>query len=219
MKPAAFFDLDDTLIIGTNSLLLYVKYLVKKKQMRKRDILRGIYLSLLHKLNLVDIEKLLDNFVLPYAGRPATDIENLVKQWFEEQVTTHLSQEAKKFVQEHKAQGHTTILLSNSSQFICQLVANYYQLDFSLSSIIEIKDGKLTGKMKKPLCYQEGKVIYATAFAQQNNIDLSKSYFYTDSYSDLPMLQAVGHPRIINPDPILKRYAKKMNWNIQWWKN
>jgi phosphoserine phosphatase len=91
-----------------------------------------------------------------------------------------------------------------------------FALDDFLSSKFEVVDGRLTGRFEKPLCYHEGKVHYARRYAANHDIDLSKSYFYTDSNTDLPMLEAVGHPRIINPDPRLARIARKRDWIIGW---
>jgi phosphoserine phosphatase len=64
------------------------------------------------------------------------------------------------------------------------------------------------------MCYGEGKIHWAQAYAEKHDIDLERSYFYTDSYSDLPMLQAVGNQRIVNPDPRLRLYASFKRWPV-----
>jgi phosphoserine phosphatase len=88
-------------------------------------------------------------------------------------------------------------------------LANVFPLD---------AEGKLTGGINRPLCYGEGKVLRSKKLAKTHHINLENSYFYTDSYSDLPMLQIVGHPFIINPDPRLKRTAREKKWPILDWK-
>jgi len=81
----------------------------------------------------------------------------------------------------------------------------------------EVNDGRLTGEVIKPLCYGEGKVHYAEVLAAADGIDLDGSWFYTDSFTDLPMLERVGNPRIVNPDPRLRRLARQRDWPILDW--
>jgi len=215
--PAAFFDLDDTIIIGTNSMMLYIKYLVKRKEMPRWALAKGVVYSALHKLNLLNIEKLLDNFIAPYKGRDNQEVWDMSLEWFKSLAQPLLAQEALKRIRWHQKQGHTTILLSSASQYVCLPVKDYMGLNHSINSIVEVKDGILTGQFLKPLCYQEGKVYHTKKFVQQHNIDLTQSYFYTDSITDLPMLEKVGNPIVINPDPLLKREALKRNWPIEHW--
>ncbi|MBI2337368.1 MAG: HAD family hydrolase [Deltaproteobacteria bacterium] len=217
MKPAAFFDLDDTILVGTNSLLLYVRYLMRQGMMTRWDVGRGIFYSLLHKINIINIEKLLDSFVTIYRGWDEQRLLNLTQDWFEKDVKYLLAAQAFEKIVWHKAQGHPTILLSNSSQYVCQPVAEYLKMDQVLCSKVEVKAGRVTGYLKKPLCYKEGKVLYAQQLAEQLHFNLKESYFYTDSISDLPMLEAVKNPIAVNPDPLLKRLAKKKKWPILYW--
>jgi len=79
---------------------------------------------------------------------------------------------------------------------------------------VEVKDGMLTGRIIKPLCYGEGKKMYAQQWASRNGIDLAESYFYTDSYFDIALMKAVGHPVATNPDMRLKKAAVQYNWPV-----
>lgn len=216
-KTAAFFDVDNTIIVGTNSLYLYIKYLVKNKMMSRYELFRGLWLSALHKFNLVDVEKVLDNFTLPYRGKSEQELIELTQRWFENTVVPHIAQEAVDKINWHKSQNHITVILSSASQYLCELIKNRLELDHTINTQVEVKDGYFTGYLKKPLCYHEGKVHYTKQYEKEMNIDLMQSYFYTDSISDLPMLKEVGYPIIINPDPLLKREAKKRGWEIEAW--
>lgn len=216
-RTAAFFDLDNTIIVGTNSLYLYVKYMVRRKMMSRWELARGLWLSFLHKLNLVDIERLLDEFVLPYRGLAESDIIALTKDWFESHVIPNIAREAVARVRWHKNKGHETVLLSTASQYVCRPIKSHLKLDETINSIVEVRDGRFTGYFKKPLCYHDGKVHYTREYAQKKGLDLKKSYFYTDSISDLPMLEEIGHPVAVNPDPLLAREAKKRGWPIEAW--
>ena len=83
---------------------------------------------------------------------------------------------------------------------------------------IEVQGGKFTGRIHAPVCYGTGKVHWAEQFAAEKQIDLSQSWFYTDSYSDLPMLRRVGRRVVINPDPRLRRYARRAGWTVEEWR-
>lgn len=215
---AAFFDLDDTIITGTNSLMLYVRYLVENGHMSRMNLVKGVFFGLLHKINLINVEKLIDEFAIPYAGKNEQKMWEITNDWFQKKVKKQLSKEAYQKILWHKQQNHLTVLLSSASQFVCLPVKDYLHLDHSLHSIVEVQDGTLTGKFKKPLCYKEGKVLYAQDFCQQHSLHFEKSYFYTDSVTDLPMLQLIQNPVAINPDPLLKRHAQKNGWPIEYWR-
>ena len=78
-------------------------------------------------------------------------------------------------------------------------------------------DGNFAGRHVAPACYGRGKVHWAERFAAEHGVDLDGSWFYTDSYSDLPMLERVGVRKVINPDTRLLRHARRAGWDIQNW--
>ena len=77
-----------------------------------------------------------------------------------------------------------------------------------------VRDGLFTGEAVRPLCYGAGKVHWVRELAERHGVDLASSYFYTDSVTDLPVLEPVGHPRIVNPDVPLRRVARRRGWPI-----
>lgn len=218
MTQAAFFDLDNTIIVGTTSLYLYIKFLVERGEVSRWQLVKGLWYTLLHRIDLVDVEKMLDKFTLPYKGRSDEELRTMLDGWFDSHVLPLVAKEAQKTILRHKEQGHKTVLLSTSTQYVCNPIREKLGIDYSLNSQVEVIDGTLTGLLKKPICFAAGKVLYANEFAKSHNIDLKKSYFYTDSITDLPMLTAVGFPQVVNPDPLLRREAAKRGWQIQEWK-
>ncbi len=76
--------------------------------------------------------------------------------------------------------------------------------------------GASPGRSCGPICYGDGKIYWAEQFAEAHGIDLARSYFYTDSVTDLPVLERVGHPRVVNPDPRLRRVAQRRGWPVVW---
>jgi phosphoserine phosphatase len=87
-------------------------------------------------------------------------------------------------------------------------------IEHSIATRVEVVDGKFTGRGIKPFCYGRGKLYWAEKFAEEHGIDLAASWFYTDSIVDLPMLEAVGHPVAVNPDPRLRAEAKRRGWLV-----
>jgi hypothetical protein len=83
-----------------------------------------------------------------------------------------------------------------------------------LVSRLVIENGRFTGDVHRPICYGAGKIHWAHRFAAEHDVDLAQSWFYTDSVTDLPMLELVGHPEIVNPDPRLRREARRRGWHV-----
>lgn len=214
----AFFDVDDTLIVGTNSLYLYVKYQVQQGLMSRWELMKGLILSALHRLNLINVERMLDDFAKPYKGMSDKKMNEVSQVWFETLVKRFLSVEGKQKILEHKKQGHQVVLLSTATQYVCKPIMDFLELDHMLHTEALVDEhGFLTGLLRKPLCHKEGKVFWAEQYAQSQEAQLKDCYFYTDSFSDRPMLEAVGFPVVINPDPKLKQLAHSKKWPCYFW--
>ncbi len=97
-------------------------------------------------------------------------------------------------------------ILSSATTYVAEPLARELGIEHLLVNRLIVADGRLTGQ---PLCWGEGKLHWAGQFAAEREIDLSQSYFYSDSISDLPMLKLVGHPRLVNPDRLLRRHARR----------
>jgi phosphoserine phosphatase len=94
------------------------------------------------------------------------------------------------------------------------VLAHVLAFDGGIGSRSEIVDGRYTGRAAGPFNYREGKVLSMRELAEREQIDLDASYAYSDSESDLPMLRAVGHPVVVNPDPDLRRIATAEGWEV-----
>lgn len=120
--------------------------------------------------------------------------------------------EARALVAAHLAKGHTVAIVSAATPYQVNPVAKELNMEHIMCTRMEIEEGKFTGRVIRPTCWGEGKAFYARNFANEFQLDLSKSYFYTDSVEDLPLLEIVGHPRPINPDNKLTKLAVQRNW-------
>jgi HAD superfamily hydrolase (TIGR01490 family) len=210
---AAFFDVDGTLI-AKNSGPLYMKFLRRRGEIRRRDALRTIYLYLRYRLNLLDIERALEQSSVWIRGRAEADIAAHCRIWYQEMVRQYLQPEMVRRVRMHQEQGHLVAILSSTTNYLADPLAEELGIEHLLVSRLVVEDGRFTGEAHRPICYGKGKLHWARRFAAEHEVDLAASFFYTDSVTDAPMLEIVGHPQVVNPDPLLRRLARQRGWEV-----
>ena len=215
-KVGAFFDVDHTLI-ACNSGRKWIEYLWRNGKISMRAALRSVWWLVKYRLSVLDYEQVTAEVVSDYAGQPVDELSAEIEAWFHADVEPTICVEGRERIEWHRSQGHALILLTSGTSFSVAPLQKILRIPHLVCTQLEIIEGKLTGKYLPPSCFGPGKLQAASAFAKAKRIDLDHSYFYTDSYSDLPMLQRVGNPRIINPDPRLKHWANegKISWE-QW---
>jgi HAD superfamily hydrolase (TIGR01490 family) len=214
-RVAALFDLDHTLL-DTSSGQLYARYLYRQGKMGRGELARVAWWGILSNLGLLDMRDLIPRLLYSAAGDDEREMRLLCDRWFAEDVVPHVTERGRQRVADHEAQGHVVALVSASTQYVVEPMAAYLGIpeQFVCTHLVS-KDGHLTGEVVPPVCYGEGKVVWAERFAAEHKVDLAASYFYTDSISDLPLLERVGQPVAVNPDPRLKRMASKRGWPVE----
>ncbi len=215
-RVAAFFDVDHTLI-EINSARAWLKHLWETGQISALGVLRSFWWLALYRVGRLDYDSMTKVLMKDYAGRSVAELEAEVGSWFQTAIVPTICVQARTALEEHRAKGHILVLLTSGTTFSIRPLQRLLGLEHALCTELEERDGRLTGQCVGIACYGAGKVTHAERFAAQHDIDLSRSYFYTDSISDLPMLERVGEPRVINPDRILARMAQSRGWGIQRW--
>jgi HAD superfamily hydrolase (TIGR01490 family) len=215
-KVAAFFDLDKTLVTANGGKLWMLRE-YRHGRISLWQVVRGLFYVLLYHFGIVDMDKAMGEAVSTLKGLDEADVRRRTEEWFAEEMAPKAAPGAPPVIDKHRAEGHLLVLHTGSSPYASKCAVELFGLDHFLSARFEVVDGLFTGNYIKPLCYAEGKVHYGRLFAKEHGVDLSQSYFYTDSLTDLPMLLAVGHPRIVNPDPRLRREAKRRGWPVLDW--
>lgn len=214
-RVAALFDMDRTLLDATSGTL-YARYLYRTGQMGRRQLARVAWWGLLGRLGLLDLQALLPRMLVDMVGDDEPTLRRTCDLWFASDVLPHLTEAGQERVDEHKAQGHVVAIVSASTQYAVGPLADYLGISGQyVCTHIESENGRLTGRIVPPVCYGEGKIVWAQRFAADYGVDLAASYFYTDSISDLPLLEQVAHPVAVNPDPRLQRLARKRGWPIE----
>ena len=213
MRAAAFFDIDHTLI-AADSGVLFVKYLVQRGLMRRRDLLGPAYYTVLYRLNMLDIYAVFRRYQTFVRGQLHDEMQTLCEEWYAACVRPVIQQRIADCVAAHREAGHLVAILSSATTYVAEPLARELGVEHLLVNRLVVEDGRLTGEAIQPLCWGEGKTHWAQRFAAEHGVDLAHSYFYTDSISDLPMLKLVGQPRLVNPDRLLRRHGRREGWPI-----
>lgn len=213
----AFFDLDKTLL-AVNSGSLWVRRELALGHITRLQALRaGMHLARYH-LGFVALQDALREAITHLAGTGEQHMRERTVQFYEEMVRSQFRPGARRALEEHRSAGHKLVLLTSSSGYMSELVARDLGLDAMLCNRFEVDaSGRHTGRPLGEVCFGEGKLYYAQAYASQAGIPLSACAFYTDSYSDLPVMEVVGRPVAVNPDRRLRREALRRGWSVVDW--
>jgi putative phosphoserine phosphatase/1-acylglycerol-3-phosphate O-acyltransferase len=153
--------------------------------------------------------------MIQFRGQSERDLEEEAIAWVEEMVVETIYPEAVRLVAEHCDKGHVVAIVSGATRFVVRPIAAHLGIEHMLYTRLEVEDGLFTGRVIEPICFEEGKIYWLQQFIDEHEIDLARSYFYTDSITDLPLLDIVGHPIVTNPDPLLYRTAVKRRWPVR----
>ncbi len=211
MTRGAFFDVDYT-ILANNSASLYIKYMRQRGEVSLKEIVVSLYYLLQYKLNLLDFEPLAEREVKKIEGQPESEMIELCDEWFGQMVIDYIYPEALDVIQDHRDQGDEIILLSAASKYLVHPLAEHLDIRYYGCNRLEVEDGYFTGRLIKPVCYGAGKIHWAEKISEELGLELQDSYYYSDSITDLPVLEKFGHPIAVNPDTLLRKQAQRRGW-------
>ncbi|HLK10305.1 MAG TPA: HAD family hydrolase [Candidatus Binatia bacterium] len=213
MGIAALFDIDGTLL-ARNSAPLYMRHLRRTGQARRRDVALTLYFLLRYKMGLLDLERALAASLEWVRGRAEVEVRADAEAWYAREVRPWVFPAMAATVAAHRRAGHLPVILTSATRYLAEPLAADLGIEYVLVTQLVVKDGRFTGEAVRPVCYGQGKIFWAEQFARTHGIDLARSYFYTDSITDLPVLERVGRPRVVNPDPRLRRAAARRGWPV-----
>ncbi len=213
-RIGAFFDLDKTLICE-NSGSLYMRYRYQRGEIGGLDLLKGLGAYLQYKVGVLDIRNWTKNMMVQFRGQSEAELDREARAWFEESVARTIYPRAIELLRQHEERGHVVAIVSGATKFVVRPVAERLGVRHLLYTRLEVENGCFTGRVIEPICFEEGKIYWIQQFIEEQGIDLAKSFFYTDSITDLPLLDLVGHPVAVNPDPLLYRTAVRRRWPIR----
>lgn len=214
MSIIAFFDLDYTLL-NTSSGRLYLQEIVRQ---RRAPLWIIGQIGLLYQLKRLDFGQTHARLIT-YVGRQGVaEAAAFFEAWVTRRLLPRLTPAGQEKIAWHRAQGHRVAIISASIMEMVKPVAEHLGLEGDyICTHLATENGHYTGELEGPLCYGPGKVHWARQWASEQGLDFPQaiSYFYTDSSSDLPLLEMVAHPIAVNPSPKLARIAKKRGWKIE----
>ena len=218
-KSIAFFDVDGTLLSSTIAHCYIWLRTSSLSPIQKFFWTIGFLPKIVYYLILDRISRVRFNqvFYKNYRGMDAEAVKASATDMFEKYLCQKVFPEAISQIEEHKEQGDHVVLLTGSLDFIVRPIAAYFGVDSVLAAKLVEQDGKFTGKLTTEPLIGEQKAIALRKFAEQAKIPLDGCYAYSDSQSDLEMLEAVGNPVAVNPSKSLRQKALETDWEIHEW--
>jgi len=213
-KIAAFFDVDRTLLAGF-SAIAFLRERVVSGQMSPREMAETLLGTLGYALGRTGFSGLVAAHVAAYRGLAESALEKLGQEVFDKYLATEIYPESRALLRAHQERGHTVAIVSSATPFQVEPLAHELDIEHVLCTRLEVKEGALTGRVVRPTCFGDGKAIAAETLAAAQGLELERSFFYTDSRDDLPLLERVGRPRPLNPDRALAQIAKERQWPVR----
>jgi HAD superfamily hydrolase (TIGR01490 family) len=214
-KTAAFFDLDKT-IIAKSSTLAFSKPFQAGGLISRRAVLRSAYAQFVYLVGGADhdqMEKMRQFMSQLCAGWDVATVREIVAETIHNIVDPLVYDEAVSLIEEHHLAGRDVVIVSTSGTEVVEPIGEMLGADHVVATRLEVVDGRYTGEIEY-YAYAEEKANAILALAEVHGYDLSDSYAYSDSITDVHMLEAVGHPHAVNPDRELRRVATSRGWPV-----
>lgn len=212
----ALFDMDRTLI-DTHTAKLYVQFQRDLGEIGAFEAMRTSYWLLQYTIGVIDAKQVALHVLQGYRGKTDVWLRDRCQRWFQSHVRERISSIGRARVREHLRAGHAVAIATSAVHQVAEPLARELSIPHVVCSELEVRDGELTGSFNWPLCYGQGKRDRAETLLRSLGARLEQTAFYTDSITDLPLLEAVGHPIVVNPDARLRRAAKRRGWLIEDW--
>jgi HAD superfamily hydrolase (TIGR01490 family) len=215
VAAAAFFDLDRTLI-KRSSVLALAGTFRRRGLISRLDLVKSAFWQVLFVLRGASAERVrsaAEDGMKILKGFSVQEMQQLVGGAMESVLRPLVYEEPLRLVQQHRERGERVYIVSATLQEIVQHIADDLGFDGAIGSTCEIVDGAYTGRTLRA-AHGVGKANALRALAATEDIDLAESTAYSDSYSDVPFLEAVGHPIAANPDRKLRRIAAERGWPV-----
>ena len=211
----ALFDLDNTILAGDSDynwsrFLIQEGYLDGAIHAEKNEKFYADY-----KAGTLDIYAFVEFQFKPLARNPRSILNQLLKKYVEEVIKPIITEKAYALVRKHREEGDLLIVITATNSFITKPIAALFAIEHLIGTDPEEKEGEFTGKVSGLPSFKEGKVTRLEAWLKNKNlslVDFKKSYFYSDSHNDLPLMQKVTHPVAVDSDDILTEYANSKGW-------
>ena len=220
-RTAAFFDLDRTMLAGS-SMYPLAAALRRAGLLRLTDLLRFAAAQAVFRIARREGQNGIDRAcavsLKTIAGRSQDELFAIADDVIHATLSARIYEEAIRHLDEHVRKGDLVFIVTSSSEDLARLLAQHLGADGALGTRTEVVDGRFTGRLRDGLNHGPKKAERVRAFAYAAGIDLARSTAYTDSINDLPLLELVGRPIVVNPDRQLSRVAAANSWDALTWR-
>ena len=213
---AAFFDLDKT-ILAKSSSFAFARPFYKEGLIGRADVVKSAYAQFVYLASGADHDQMesmrqyMSNLV---TGWEVEKVQQIVAETLDTIVDPMVYEEALDLIAHHRMLGHQIIIISSSGTDVVEPIGQRLGADLAIGTQVGIEDGRYTGEILF-YAYGPGKAEAMRSLALERGYDLNECYAYSDSFTDVPMLEAVGHPVAVNPDTELRKLAVANNWPIR----
>jgi putative phosphoserine phosphatase / 1-acylglycerol-3-phosphate O-acyltransferase len=209
----AFFDLDRTLIDGF-SAKNFVKSRLLSGKFTSKELISQFSGVLSYASGNGNFASLAAVSAKGVKGIEEKVFIDLGEDVYTETLAKNIFPEARALVAAHISMGHTVVIVSAATPYQVEPIARDLGVDIVRGTRMEVEKGKFTGNIVEPTCWGVGKALAGKELEETYDLDLAKSYFYTDSYDDLPLMEIVGKPRPVNPDNRLSAHSFQQDWPV-----
>ena len=214
-RAAAFFDLDKT-VIAKSSALAFGRPFFQGGLINRRAVLKSAYAQFVFSQAGADadqMERMRSQITAMTTGWDVEVVHDIVRETLHEIVDPLVYAEAADLIEAHRAAGREIVIVSSSGAEMVEPIGEMLGADRVVATRMVTEDGRYTGEISF-YAYGENKAVALRELADEHGYDLSACYAYSDSVTDLPMLEAVGHPHAVNPDKGLRRVAVERGWPV-----
>ena len=214
-RAAAFFDLDKT-VIARSSTLAFSRPFYQGGLMNRRTVLRSTYAQFVYLAGGADhdqMERMRAYLSSMCTGWDVQQVKDIVSETLHDLIDPIIYDEAATLIEEHHLAGRDVVIVSSSGAEVVEPIGEMLGADRVVATRMVVVDGRYSGEIEY-YAYGENKAAAVREVAEQEGYDLANSYAYSDSVTDVPMLEAVGHPHAVNPDRGLRREAVARDWPV-----
>lgn len=213
---AAFYDVDGTLI-RTNVVHSFAYYEQRHASLwrsARATVKTAASIPLFWAADKLSRKWFNELFYRSYEGASEDRLVVLAEELFTDIIKPNIYPGAPDLIAESRRTGARQVLVSGALDFTMKPLARFLGVDDLIANRLEFKDGYATGKIGKPFVAGATKAEIMRMYARRHGVDLARSWAFSDSYSDYPMLAVVGHPTAVNPDFRLRQTARSYDWPV-----
>ena len=211
MDELLIFDLDNTLLAGDSDrnwgIFLSEQQIVDSSYLDESERFYNNYYE-----GSLDIDGFLSFCLKPLIANDMAKLLKLREQFIEEKIRPIVTKTGKELINQAHAEGKKVIIATATNDFVTRPIADIFDVSVLIATEFEIKDDAFTGRVVGAPCFRDGKLNKVTKWINDNNFDLSQASFYSDSFNDLPLLEKVKKPVIVDGDDKLREIGKNKNW-------